>query len=263
MKVIQRVHELVDADYWDWGIIKWMEGWLRQFRDVSKELEHLVVIPGAFQADKVDEINELLSEHPYCVVMVTSDEEAKFPVEQLDHPRMKVWLQYHRNQWVHRYLPIGPGPGRFRPADKTLDWCFSGQVGHTKRQELMEVMREVGGGFLFGTPGFTQGLPREDYEHLLSYTRMALCPGGPNSPDSFRLYEALESGCIPIVDNAPFFEEMFGDFPFLTVSHWDEAPDLIENYRASPDAAKTVYDWWQKTKYQLAYALEEDLCSLR
>ena len=54
--------------------------------------------------------------------------------------------------------------------------------------------------------------------------------GGQN-PETFRLYEALECGCIPILinddTNANYFTYINQYLPFLNVTTWAQVPGLM------------------------------------
>jgi hypothetical protein len=55
-------------------------------------------------------------------------------------------------------------------------------------------------GTFIPTKGFTQGDPHDLYYRQMADAKVAPAPSGPETPDSFRLFEALESGCVPIAD---------------------------------------------------------------
>lgn len=86
------------------------------------------------------------------------------------------------------------------------------------------------------------------------------------SPDSFRLFEALETGCIPIVDAASgkedfpeFWEKIFGpDRPLLEVIDWKRAPSVASNaLKNYTEEVNKVFGWWQHYKRNLAYKLRD------
>jgi hypothetical protein len=88
----------------------------------------------------------------------------------------------------------------------------------------------------------------------MAVAKIIPCPSGPVTPDTFRLWEALESGCVPIVDAScpkigfpPYFwERMFGEKPpFQLVHNWDCLPDLIqEQVNEWPSNAIALQGWW-------------------
>ena len=73
--------------------------------------------------------------------------------------------------------------------------------------------------------------------------------------ETFRLYEALEVGCIPIVEKRWFidyYRGLFGADPFLRVGSWREAGHLMRDLVAAPDELmrlqQRTVSWWVETK---------------
>jgi hypothetical protein len=220
--------ELKGATYWDWTLLKWIEQQI--------ESDSIIVIPGAFQADYIDEINRVLMDYKTGVVIITSDEEANFPLDKLK-TNLKVYTQYYG----HAPIPIGYAPNPPVPLKKTIPYFFAGQVTTPDRMILAQVMRGLDGE-LVETEGFAQGLKKDDYNAMMGAAKIVPCPGGPFSPDSFRLYEALEAGCTPVVNDEEFFTKLFGHFPFPCVKAWSELKDI---------EYKDYSGWWDNYKEEL------------
>ena len=54
---------------------------------------------------------------------------------------------------------------------------------------------------------------------IISSTHFIPCPNGFFHPETYRLYEALECECIPIVENAyKYYDRLFPDNPFLKIN---------------------------------------------
>jgi hypothetical protein len=184
---------------------------------------------------------------------------------------MAVWVQTPR-PGVHdgdRFLPFGAPPGTTEtlgaleaPLDR-YDWSFSGQVNHNRRREAVEALRSLTEDqddlvyLLNPTRGFSRGLDRKDYLATLSETKVAPCPSGPHTPDTFRVWEALHAGCLPLVDEVcpdtggGFWEMLFqGPAPFPTVRHWAEAPDqvhaLLDNWPVNATRCSAAWQRWQR-----------------
>ena len=167
----------------------------------------VVVVHGPMYAGRVALVNELLDRLSWVLVCVTSDEERRFPLDQLRHPNMRVWLQYpQEDDNADGYLPVGYPPHLRallpeRPPERMYDWVFAGQVNHSRRKECVAAMHALTGNVRIDvSPGFSQGLGHAEYAELLSSARAVACPSGPHSVDSFRVWEALEAGAVPVVD---------------------------------------------------------------
>jgi hypothetical protein len=204
----------------------------------------VVVVPAANQADRAEEINAELARLDWALVILTSDEERRFPLDALSHPNMAVWVQYPRQaDRAGAYLPVG-WPGHFPPLLTGTErrdnrWAFAGQVNHRRRKELVSVLRHLDDGVLVESPGFTQGLGHREYAALLAATEMVPCPSGPQSVDSFRVWESLEAGAVPVVDSQRpdpggwlidsswlWGLVLGGQVPFPVIDDWASFPDL-------------------------------------
>jgi hypothetical protein len=89
---------------------------------------------------------------------------------------------------------------------------------------------------------------------ILSSTIFIPCPNGFVHPETYRLYEALECGCIPIVENAyQYYERLFPSNPFLKVDKWVEAKTIIEKWNEDKIKKKQeeCNKWWKDYKDQL------------
>lgn len=222
--------------------------------NITDQKEAIVIIPGAYQASLIKKINSLLARLEKCVVIITSDEENNFPVDELSHKNMVVYSTYPTIYMKNvKWLPIGFPPQSEILSNfsfyRNIDWCFAGQVNHKSRELMIENVKDIPNGELKISGGFAQGLSHEEYYKMLKSSKIVLCPNGNISPDSFRLYEALEAGCIPIVESPLFWQRMFKTIPFPMVydeNGWKEAINFVlndyENYKVN------VYKWWKTTK---------------
>jgi hypothetical protein len=218
----------------------------------------VVVVPGAAYAGQAEMVNRFLADLPWTLVCVTSDEERRFPLDELDHPNMAVWVQTPtRTDDAHAYLPVGYPP-HYRghlPATtvKTHPVTFAGQVNHTRRREAVAALRAIPGSRVEVSAGFTQGLAYREYAELLAESVAVVCPSGPKTVDSFRVVEALEAGAVPIVDSHTpsgdaswLWARVFaGPVPFPTVNQWADIVDVME---AGLPTSAAVSSWWQAWK---------------
>jgi len=158
--------------------------------------------------------------------------------------------------------PIMPQTMLATPERKIMGF-FSGVLeGRTRleeRQQMAQAVRDAKLPFLVaGTAGFGKGLGPVAYAAYLCMTRFALVPAG-NSPETIRLYEALEAGAIPIMVRSPFVSapDALDNPPFLLIDSWAELAAAYAPY-ADADApgvmaeieAKrlAVLAWWQDFK---------------
>lgn len=242
--------------YWDQFFLEQAFDEYNNTQKITDQKEAIVIIPGAYQGEYIEPINLELSRLKKCAVIITSDEENKFPVEKLK-TNGKIYTTYPTFQMPDRvrWLPIGYPPQAKNTKvnfDKSIDWSFAGQVNHESRMQMLRGVDTIPNGKLEISKGFAQGLEYKEYYDLMSKSKVVLCPKGNISPDSFRLYEALENGCIPIVENSAFWQRMFGHIPFPVVDSGNQwrvyTEDSIRNYNTRID---NIYKWWQDKKQEI------------
>jgi hypothetical protein len=101
-------------------------------------------------------------------------------------------------------------------------------------------------------------LDRAEFRALLSDSVFSPCPMGNTVLESFRIYESLEMGCIPILERRrwmPYYDRLMPDHPLPTFSSWRKARQFVES--ASSDQSRLIAyqhdiaEWWQKYKVEL------------
>jgi len=248
------------SGYWDMAFIEDI------LRDLPDSERAVFVIPAAYQGDMVPAINAEINKHDHVVVFITSDEEHKFPTEQLRHPSMYVFEQYKAT------FPLGYTPQtrselrKIGYQKKTLPYFYSGQINHIRRQQLQDVLVKYDHGrqYFFPTDGFAKGMNPEGYFQMMSRATAVPCPPGNVTQDSFRVYEALEAGAVPIVDRfsaqgeGEYWEKMFPDAPFPILSSYQELPELIEKCQ-DPMLRNKVFAWWIGKKMKLRQQMKDIL----
>lgn len=245
----------------------------------GRETGCVLVVPGRFYGASV--VNAWLAVMPWCVVVVTSDEEGLFDLAALEvvPERHRVFAMTPRpDRPLNGARPLGEGypPGTSEVFQslgagwtRPHDVWFGGQVTHKRRERLVEAIDALPGhvdAHVDASAGFTEGLPRHEYLLKLARTKVAPCPAGPATPDSFRLYEALEAGCMPIVEDTcgayasdGFWPMLYpAGAPFLVVHDW--ASELAKTVHVALDAwpgnAARAQAWWCAEKAKLRRDLE-------
>lgn len=205
------------------------------------------------------EINDNLNKLKSCLVIKTGDEEYNFDTGTLVGENRKVFCQYPGNRTgVDRYIPLGPS--REVPKfdkERIYDWCLMGQITDPFRVRIAEQTRQMNNGYSVETNGFARGLPYEMFCEVLSQSRVSVCLPGGHSADSFRLYETLESGAIPIAFHTNYHKQLFPDgVPFPVLDNPMLIPKTVVSCNANFDElSKECYSWWQNEKAKLAEAI--------
>lgn len=127
---------------------------------------------------------------------------------------------------------------------------------------------------LLSSTGFSNGYNVGLYSATMEDSIFAPCPAG-NSPETIRLYDALESGCIPVSLNHEFLVSCdalgeLGTPPFILLSSWNEFPAFLEQMKqkmaTSPEEIQQMQNnciiWWEKYKKHIAQKIAQRIESL-
>lgn len=226
-----------------------------------------------------------LEKLPWAVLIATSDEADTFEWNKFDLPsHVKLWVQSPRPESTYPegtfFHPVGsPTSARVwgDPGDKPTDVFFSGQVNHERREDCVtelfklkmerpDLQIEV-----LPTEGFTQGLPPDQYRDHMRAAKIVPCPAGICSQDTFRFWEALEAGAMPIADSLRpdgtgegfwdlFRRAGFGYAPAIAEIHdWSNVGSTAEWMLNDPTLPADMSAQWQQYKRSIAYRLDDDL----
>lgn len=254
----------------------------------------VIVFPAGHYAEhgEVDDVAQRLAgdlaeldQRRRTVLIATSDECQSFPWHTID-----PWPD-HVTLWVmlpkpgHRYPPRtrfivegSPRPASdiaaLAPADgrRDIDVILIAQGGHERRDMAFKAAARLDpklNAMVKRTEGFTLGFTQDEYLHRMARAKVAFAPAGVRSPSSFRVYEAIEAGCVPIVDALPpggtidddRFWSMVGLESAFPLTHiWRDAPAMVAGlmYRHHEAAANTSARW-QRWKRDYARRLDRDL----
>jgi len=197
-------------------------------------------------------------------IIVVGDERYRGSTDFYPHAQF-VFRNYWHKKFVSQknvhFFPLGYKTGFWKHCARNLKnaqnrdyvWSFAGQITKKPtRKAMITVMQRIPKNYVHETFTFgdANSLSVDRYQNMLLDTIFAPCPTGWWNLDSFRVYEALECGCIPIVERKPldYFGLYFGKHPFLVVDSWDQAPGLINALLSDPaqvEAYRTsCHRWW-------------------
>jgi len=151
--------------------------------------------------------------------------------------------------------PIHPLPSSKRP----FPWAFMGTLwgGGSRRLATAVFLRGLPQGFFHGGRHFGVGLPVDRYRDVLAQSCFALCPEGDRHLDTFRLYESLQMGCIPLlVDVRSEAGPLLGpSCPLPLFSCWQQAlayaQELLAQSAALDAVQQRLQAWWRQRCDQL------------
>lgn len=184
------------------------------------------------------------SDGKLIVLINLSDESHGAPVEVL-RPDVAVIFQpyYVLDGWdmpLHnpkvRPFPLGITTNfQAKPKaikDRKYDAFFSGSIANTGSRHAFKmhvdnlVSKDKYNIVVNYTKTFNTGLSKNKYSEMLGNSKIAFCPAGAISRETFRFYESLQSGCIIINEALPrlWFYEHLTFFP----TKWHSVEDAVD-----------------------------------
>lgn len=220
-----------------------------------------------------EQLNRLVAPWKWVIFVSVGDEATSFPYTTLSHPNSRRWIQAPLpTTKADRYLIQGYPAGTIRrDMPRQLDWFFAGQDTHARRHECVAALeRDKHFGLLLTTQCFGAGMLQLEYLAHMSRARLVPCPAGPSTPDTFRVYEALECGAIPILDAVSLRPEtrgvwplLLGDHPLPVIDDWATLPDVMSQWLDGWEMkSRWISLWWRAYKNSFASWLAYDLLSL-
>ncbi len=171
------------------------------------------------------------------------------------------------------FFPLGYRSGFSREdpikpaASRMHTWGFAGDTGKSTRRSMVESLQGYRPGRLHVTEGFNgkNTMDVAEYRSFMDDCIFAPCPSGSVNLDSFRVYEALEAGCIPIVERREgfdYFTALLGTHPMITIDTWSDAPAKIEDVIGRDDVERiqsSCGEWWRHYKMNLSRKIGHDI----
>lgn len=244
--------------------------------------EGIVIIHGEHEHNQFLKIAEDLCRLQRVIIVLTGDDAASFPSQNLLTPGRKLWQQMPipgKHDRASRLLICGyPADAKtllepHKNMERDLDWSFAGQITHQRRFDCVEQLRKMPNGLLKENSSFWFGMERPEYYKSMARSKIIPCPSGPVTPDTIRLSEALEAGCLPLADgtcarqNYPngYWQYVLGcEPPFPIIDDWGTLPEVMERELARwPYNRDIAVEWWQQYKQSLHTWLWTDLEELR
>ena len=139
-------------------------------------------------------------------------------------------------------------------------WAFIGTPHKSSRHDLLFQLSDIKPSYTHKTAEFNKKIIEVDeMSEILSSTEFIPCPNGYVHPETYRLYEALECECIPIVENTyKYYERLFPNNPFLKVDKWLEAKSIIKKFgdKQIEQKREECKSWWHNYKNQLQESIK-------
>ncbi len=154
-------------------------------------------------------------------------------------------------------------------ASRPYLWSFLGGAARSSRPEMVRALEPLTPHFLHITDrGQAERLDKSAYVQTLRDSIFVPCPMGNVNLESFRIYEALECGAIPILEKRvgfDYFKHLLGDHPLPTFPSWRRAAQFLAGLRDDHAALDRLQsqcmEWWESYKGQLSAQIGRFLAS--
>ena len=172
-----------------------------------------------------------------------------------------IWRTFCSNKYFENNrvtcIPIGYKSGILdkKKNNRKYKWAFVGTPHKSSRHDLLFQFSDIKPFFCHRTEKFDKKIISvEEMSKALSLTEFMPCPNGFVHPETYRIYESLECGCIPIVENAyQYYDRLFPHNPFIKVDKWMDARPIIKGW--NNDQIKQKKEeckiWWNEYKDKL------------
>jgi hypothetical protein len=239
----------------------------------------ILVIPGRYWHERTADITVAISRYDWVLAVLTSDEESTLDIGAVTHPNLRWWIQsprIGRDYGNARLIGLGftPHCARFDapPPHKNLDLFLAAQRTHQRRDSAFSALEQIrlSHVMVHASDGFSRGLPAPAYAAAMKTAKVAPAPAGPATPDTFRVYEALQAHAVPIADDvtpghdsAGFWRRVFPDAPFPVLADYATMTVHVDHIVSTwPTMANRVAAWWIRQKRRYAHWLVDDLQAL-
>lgn len=111
--------------------------------------------------------------------------------------------------------------------------------------------------FIQFTSGFAKGLDRTAYGTILRDSKIALCPAGWKSSETFRHFEAMRAGCILVSDVLPN-TRIYRNAPIIQIRDWRSldkiVSGLLSDTKRMAELQQMSLEWWTNVCSEKAVA---------
>ena len=113
-------------------------------------------------------------------------------------------------------------------------------------------------GFYYGGRSFGSGLPLASYKSILHDSIFALAPEGDRHLDTFRLWESLSCGCIPLLQDYNNLAKFLLPYesPVPVFDSWHNALRFAQDMLVRPSELDSlqnlVNNWWAQYKLKIS-----------
>lgn len=197
-----------------------------------------------------------------------TDESTRDNIDSYRHAEF-VLRNYYREEMPSNvlHIPLGYNDNftdvkdNLPISERTWIWSYVGERWDHNRNAMASSMRNVPNGNLYVVNHSGPRLSVIEMSKIYRNSIFVPCPRGAISMDNFRVTEALEAGCIPIVEKHPYWEKIHGpNPPLIQINNWAEVPEIIKNLMSDTFRLESIrltcHRWWEERKASLTEHIE-------
>ena len=226
------------------------------------ERQDIIIIVDSSVEKKVNFYNKLKLLSSKIFLIHLGDESGIHDLSSIYSNCDYVWRTFCSNKYFKNKnvscIPLGFKSGtHFKKKDENrkYKWAFIGTSHKSSRHDLLFQLSSIQPSFSYKTKKFNEKiLGVNEMSEVLSSSQFLPCPNGFVHPETYRLYEALECGCIPIVENAyKYYDRLFPNNPFLKIDRWKDASNIIKKFTSDQikNESNNCKKWWADYKKNL------------
>jgi len=254
------IYHKKNSDIWIYEILKKINyDTINSYVDLKKG--DVLIIVDSSPEKKVELYLKLNSICSKIILFHLGDETGSYdlsPVYNKCHYTLRTFCsnKYFKNDKV-KCIPIGYKSGIVdrKVNNRKYKWAFTGTPHKTSRHDLLFQFSDIKPFFCHKTQKFNEKIISvEKMSDIFSSTDFIPCPNGFYHPETYRVYEALQCGCIPIVENAyKYYDRLFPENPFIKVDKWIDAKPIIKGWSKDQTEKKQeeCKKWWNSYKADL------------
>ena len=254
------IYHKKNSDIWIYEILKNIK---YKIIDSEKSLqkEDTLIIVDSNPEKKIELYDKLKFSCSKIFLIHLGDETGEYDLSQVYNKCNYILRTFCSNKYFKsnqvQCIPLGYKSGitDLQKNNRKYKWAFTGTPHKSSRHDLLFQLFDIHPFFCHKTEKFnTKIISVEEMSEVLSSTEFMPCPNGFFHPETYRLYEALQCGCIPIVENAyKYYDRLFPNNPFVKVDKWMDAKFIIKSWGNDEikKRQKECKSWWSSYKLNL------------
>lgn len=262
--------------------IEWKE--VKTVGDLMNENTVFLVqhVPGKDMSKYASLFDTLSQQQKQVAVLHISDEYASDDIQWYRNSSVKRVIRNYWRSDLTQYgdkvltIPLGYANGRHAqhlPPSPVFEqrphlWAFAGSMDRAGRADALAKLRNTGSYIEMLKDNWSSPHKADGpaYNEMMQNAKFVPCFRGSAALESFRLYEAIEHGAIPIYvpseshNCADEYKELFGANPLLGFPSWEKAAEMLPLLAKQPAVMEKhraqLKQWWADKKAELQSKLK-------